>query len=330
MATNLAPVIDSTPTEDVEAQGLQEQNKLSTGSIKLGEGPTATANSTSDDPEIKQTEAENRTFTLFPKLPIELRFKIWKDAQPCGRVVDIIFKQSAPDDSFTMVAQPVLLSVNQESRSETLKIFKLITPGLYQDAPSPRPPIYIDPLNDYLLIADDWKTAPNDPDTMISLERVVSWLSVDVVKSLKRLAIGVVIMETNMAAGLSEPAFSALSKFSTLDLIIAFMYPKSRQRCAARFESPYGLRMPTPPLLAPHEEARFPVYLPSDVQFAKSVAAGGDALFAELDEILHLPPGVDRGEEIEDLMEDIQDELDAVSLEHKKWKMPDLGIAAAE
>ncbi|KAH9222722.1 hypothetical protein DL95DRAFT_454213 [Leptodontidium sp. 2 PMI_412] len=295
MATNLAPVIDSTPTEDVEAQGLQEQNKLSTGSIKLGEGPTATANSTSDDPEIKQTEAENRTFTLFPKLPIELRFKIWKDAQPCGRVVDIIFKQSAPDDSFTMAAQPVLLSVNQESRSETLKIFKLITPGLYQDAPSPRPPIYIDPLNDYLLIADDWKTAPNDPDTIISLERVVSWLSVDVVKSLKRLAIGVVIMETNMAAGL-----------------------------------PYGLRMPTPPLLAPHEEARFPVYLPSDVQFAKSVAAGGDALFAELDEILHLPPRVDGGEEIEDLMEDIQDELDAVSLEHKKWKMPDLGIAAAE
>ncbi|KAH7360732.1 hypothetical protein BKA65DRAFT_533979 [Rhexocercosporidium sp. MPI-PUGE-AT-0058] len=338
MTTNMVAGMNSLQPEEVEDASGQDHQEQGTyclaGSMQLTEGSAATAMTPTEriptSTNAQQTEVEDCNFTLFPKLPIELRFKIWKDAQPRGRVISLIFKQNAPDDSFALSSQPILLSVNQESRSETLKIFKLITASGEQDAPVSRRPIYIDPLTDCLLIADDWKTAPIDPDTVISLDHIVSWLSMDVIKSLKTLAIGLIIMETNTVARLSEPAFSALSKFSALNLVIAVMFPESRQRCATCLVDPYGLRKPTPPLLAPHEEAIFPVYLPREVQFAKPVAAGGNPLFAELDEILDLPPGVDRAQEIEDLMEELQDELDAVSLEHTKWKRPNLGLAAAE
>ncbi|PVH80004.1 hypothetical protein DL98DRAFT_588785 [Cadophora sp. DSE1049] len=85
---------------------------------------------------IDPTE-DNRysTFTLFPKLPLELRRKTWVESFPDPRFVDLMLYEDLHDpnvDAETVESTrklannraadsfPVTLSVNQESRKETL------------------------------------------------------------------------------------------------------------------------------------------------------------------------------------------------------------------
>jgi hypothetical protein len=158
-----------------------------------------------------------------------------------------------------------------------------------------RRPIYIDPLVDFLLLADDWRTTSGDLDTGILLDSIVSWLNRDILKTLKRLPVGLTILDSNIHVS-----------------------PRSRQRCATQISDPSGVRAPTPPLLAPDEESRFANYLPPDSRYAIPKSDGGNAYFAEIDEVLHLTAGEDRAQELQDILEEMQDELDAVSLDHPK------------
>ena len=76
------------------------------------------------------------TFTLFPKLPLELRRKIWVDSFPRARIVDLLTYEELHDpiknigmyEETRIMANkhardrfPVTLSVNRESRTETLR-----------------------------------------------------------------------------------------------------------------------------------------------------------------------------------------------------------------
>jgi len=63
-------------------------------------------------------------FTLFPQLPIELRFKIW-DATMEGRIVEVVYNEDA-DFYYTEAAMPVALSVCQESRRQALLTYDLL------------------------------------------------------------------------------------------------------------------------------------------------------------------------------------------------------------
>jgi hypothetical protein len=70
-------------------------------------------------------------FMLFPKLPIEIRLKIWREALPCPRVIDVVY------DKFETISQemkvlrtnqppPMMLHVCHESRQETMMIYSQI------------------------------------------------------------------------------------------------------------------------------------------------------------------------------------------------------------
>jgi hypothetical protein len=63
-------------------------------------------------------------FTLFPQLPIELRYKIW-DATMEGRIVEVVYNE---DDDFyyTEAAKPVALSLCQGSRHQALLNYDLL------------------------------------------------------------------------------------------------------------------------------------------------------------------------------------------------------------
>lgn len=76
------------------------------------------------------------TFDVFPKLPIELRHKIWKYTFPGRRYVcmDIIFcgdsgtlgERCSRYDHLSETEQlPIALSINRESRQETLRTYSL-------------------------------------------------------------------------------------------------------------------------------------------------------------------------------------------------------------
>jgi len=267
-------------------------------------------------------------FTLFPNLPVELRFKIWKEAQPEAHVIDIIFREDHPDESFSTATPPILLFVCRESRSETLKIYKVLSKSMKSNPTSVPRPIYINPLEDTLLIADDYRTAPIDPNACIPLDNIISWLEDDILKAQKYIAVGLAMLDANIQVRPPQPALLALAKFQTLESMIAVLSPKPRQRCATEIVDPYDLRRPTPPLLAPDEGARFAIYLSPDVRYAKPVSQGGDSFYAELDEVLNFHGGEDRVQELEDVLEEMQDELDAVSLDNPKWRMPYMGVAA--
>ena len=74
---------------------------------------------------------EEPTLTLFPRLPIEFRIKIWGDACSVTRNVDIWIKTipisgfCCPADNpyywYSSCAVPAVLHVNKESRAEGLK-----------------------------------------------------------------------------------------------------------------------------------------------------------------------------------------------------------------
>ena len=68
-------------------------------------------------------------FTLFKKLPIEIRLKIWEDAIPDPRVVDIhmtTLKPGVPRLIFKSTAiVPALLSVSREARKTILETYTL-------------------------------------------------------------------------------------------------------------------------------------------------------------------------------------------------------------
>lgn len=108
------------------------------------------ANTLSSSPSLGNSAT--RSFTIFPKLPIELRLVIWEFAVPCDRVVTIV-KHGFPPEYFEteIVAHarvPAIFGVNQESRSVALKIYSLKINGENHELC----PTLMDPVNDILVL----------------------------------------------------------------------------------------------------------------------------------------------------------------------------------
>jgi hypothetical protein len=64
-------------------------------------------------------------FALFPKLPMELRLKIWKMARPEGRYILLEHSRKRRRAVFSRAKVPALLHACQESRDIALKWYKL-------------------------------------------------------------------------------------------------------------------------------------------------------------------------------------------------------------
>jgi hypothetical protein len=95
-------------------------------------------------------------FTLFPKLPIELRFKIWEESIPESRVVEVHvsefkFKSKASCTFASTTPVPIILHVNHESRQLGFKRYTLHF-GCDEDIVfGGLPTIYIDVKNDVVV-----------------------------------------------------------------------------------------------------------------------------------------------------------------------------------
>lgn len=170
------------------------------------------------------------------------------------------------------------------NRELKLKKHKLVSKNTKPGRQYLHNPVYVDPLVYCLLLADDWENEPDGPGTVIPLDSIVSWLNTDVLKSLRFLAIGLILIDSNVEARVSEPALSPLLKFSALDRFIAVISPESQQRNGfVDLFDPYSIRLRTPPLLAPGEEdSMFAFHLADEVRFAQSNHTGGDASFTRL------------------------------------------------
>lgn len=88
------------------------------------------------EPAVDAASEEPRTFTLFPKLPVELRDKIWGYACSVTRNVDIwirsldmqlgyFYERLLYFYFYSSLPPPSVLHVNSESRSESLKYYDL-------------------------------------------------------------------------------------------------------------------------------------------------------------------------------------------------------------
>lgn len=86
------------------------------------------------DPEsvVDAASEESRTFSFSPKLPVELRAKIWGYACSITRNVDIWarsldvqlrYSYERPLFFYSSLPPPSVLQVNSESRSESLKYY---------------------------------------------------------------------------------------------------------------------------------------------------------------------------------------------------------------
>jgi len=119
---------------------LSNSNNPSEGSYQLGFERIAVANHPGSDPE--QSGRDLLEFTLFPKLPIEIRLKIWRNIFPRGKMVHLgdeyILRsigcsrltfgtsQQPPTPFYPVRVEietplPVTLRINSESRNETLR-----------------------------------------------------------------------------------------------------------------------------------------------------------------------------------------------------------------
>lgn len=163
------------------------------------------------------TEIVNGQFTLFPKLPIELRLKIWKHTFPRPRLIPVIYQYVSESIEFyassvafdygiprgtnewcekceelgrndmnhppRMVAHshslpPSALAVYQESRRVASKKYHLRLKGRKKSRQIP-----IDPTNDILYFPDyqtSWQASPNlKRDILYGIFNAVQYLAVD-------------------------------------------------------------------------------------------------------------------------------------------------------
>ena len=108
-------------------------------------------------PNLKTTmatleEPKPESFTLFPKLPIELRLRIWRLTFPPSRVLKIPVVPSRPSLQRQLSAcNPVALFVNHESRSEALRLYRPLMRHS-DNASGPTKAVYFDPDTDITCI----------------------------------------------------------------------------------------------------------------------------------------------------------------------------------
>jgi hypothetical protein len=122
------------------------------------------------NPQIESPSQSVTTFTVFPKLPVELRFKIWKLALPGTRVVAINFDYES--ETITSSARiPAALHTCRESRLEALKVYKL-TFGYLMDPGK----VYFNPFSDILLYTCmcDENTEFDDPTLIMKINGLES------------------------------------------------------------------------------------------------------------------------------------------------------------
>jgi hypothetical protein len=123
------------------------------------ESTTSSTSATKAVPEKRKGEAQSfksfSVFTLFPKLAVELRLRIWRFSFPT-RVFELSSKGGRTAlTPHSASANPVALFINHESRSEALKVYRPLVRGSFWDACHRRKLIYFNPNNDIVRLREE-------------------------------------------------------------------------------------------------------------------------------------------------------------------------------
>lgn len=102
------------------------------------------------------------SFTLFPKLSVEIRLKIWRLSFPNCRKVELRWVVINPFDMLlaAVATNPITLYVNQESREETLRFYEAAFQGIGDGT------IYMNPDSDTVLFTSAPKKRRNKKMTV--------------------------------------------------------------------------------------------------------------------------------------------------------------------
>ncbi|KAE9380141.1 hypothetical protein N431DRAFT_432430 [Stipitochalara longipes BDJ] len=141
------------------------------------------------------------TFTLFPKLPQELRLKVWQSTvEP--RIVRIKWSQQL--SQCTTLDNPIILRISHESREEGLKTYR----PAFATISASQPVIY---ANFSLDTVDfDWETAYGQ----------LSYFTHGELKTALKAVKSLTIHKLEFEHQLEEPWISLLAEFSELDTLI--------------------------------------------------------------------------------------------------------------
>jgi hypothetical protein len=131
--------------------------------------------------DVQPRAATFESFTLFPKLPIEVKLKIWRLTFPTNRKLEFCWHIINPFDMLlaAVATNPITLSVNQESREETLRVYEIVFEGIGDGT------IYINPDSDTVLFtsAPEKKrnklTTPKYGSLYRDILASVQWLEID-------------------------------------------------------------------------------------------------------------------------------------------------------
>lgn len=181
------------------------------------------------------------SFHPFPRLPSEIRLKIWRLTMPGPRVVHVTYKQDSighwkdppPQDGIWGYGRsqpsPLILQISHESRSEGLKKY-----SLRLDTATRECYVRIEPIQDTLLILDTAKGGHSGYDSYRRTVRNLLFngiLKPEALKSIKNLAIDIQalrpleseimgITNTNPPMALTERLrFEEFTALETLDLV---------------------------------------------------------------------------------------------------------------
>lgn len=77
------------------------------------------------DEQPTEDGQQRGAFECFPRLPIELRLKIWRHCEPGPRVIDIKVDENMRR-FITAARTPISLQICQESRAETLRTYEVL------------------------------------------------------------------------------------------------------------------------------------------------------------------------------------------------------------
>jgi hypothetical protein len=105
--------------------------------------------------------SQRQVFHLFPRLPIELRLRIWTFASP-GRVIELRSWGDTANNPYVPIKYsvakhtfPIILHINRESRREGLRFYQCVEVGISTTI--------LDPSRRYL----PWRYHPQNPNSML-------------------------------------------------------------------------------------------------------------------------------------------------------------------
>lgn len=145
-------------------------------------------------------------FHRFRQLPTELRLRIWRDCLPAPRDV----RASEIDER---VNPPITLSINQESRHETLKHYSAIYLSWLTP---PKGPIFCDPTRDAVHTNSSLLCSPQNPLWF----ELLSWRLPDFLKTIKSLEVHDISLLERKAKGIGLGKLAGLSSFTGLEELI--------------------------------------------------------------------------------------------------------------